>query len=97
MEQQQIILLIILMIGVYYFVSKNESFNNTCDKDSCNLKMKEFMVDKGWSFKDSSKLFKECQHCDSKWYRHSEYKVSDNGNKWSQYKSANDAYKAIRL
>lgn len=97
MEQQQIILLIILMIGVYYFVSKNESFNNTCDEDSCNLKMKEFIVDKGWSFKDSSKLFKECQHCDSKWYRHSEYKVSDNGNKWSQYKSANDAYKAIRL
>jgi hypothetical protein len=97
MERQQLVLLILLMIGLYYFMFQNESFSNSCDKKSCNNKMNEFVVEKGWSFKDSSKLFKECQHCDSKWYRHSEYKTSDNGNKWSQHSSSSDAFKSIKL
>lgn len=97
MEQKQILLLLILAIVVFYFMSNQESFRNSCDKDLCNLKMRSFVLDNQWSFKDSAKLFKECQNCKSKWYRHSENKISEDGSKWSKYKSQEEAYAALRM
>lgn len=97
MEQKEMIFLIIVVLAFIYFFTQKESFEDSCDKKACNAKMREFMVDNGWSFKDSTKLFKECQHCDSKWYRNTEFKVSDNGSKWTQYKSHQEAYDAIKF
>jgi hypothetical protein len=79
-----------------YFNNK-ETLSNTCEQELCNSKMKEFIVDNSWSFNDSSNIFKECKSCDSKWFRASEFKTSDNGKKWIKHENAQDAYDDIKM
>lgn len=98
MEQKDIILLVLFILAIMYFMNnKTETLDNTCNKTSCNNKMKEFIVDNGWSFKNSSNLFTECQHCTPTWYRHSDIKTSENGNKWKKHDSSIDAFNHVKL
>jgi hypothetical protein len=91
--------LLLLGIGclVFYFIVYKENFENTCDKDLCNTRIKEFIIDNNWSFDNSSVKFKECNACKNRWYRSSEYKTSDNGKTWVKHSNVRDAYKDIQL
>ena len=91
--------LLLLGIGclVLYFIVYKENFENTCDKDLCNTRIKEFIIDNNWSFDNSSVKFKECNACKNRWYRSSEYKTSDNGKTWVKHSNVRDAYKDIQL
>jgi hypothetical protein len=93
-NNQTLLLVILGLLGFYFFVNQ-ESFSNTCDKDLCNTKMKGFIIDNNWSFKNSSINFKECSGCKARWYRSSEYKTSDDGLKWIKHSNAKDAYNDI--
>ena len=94
----QTLLLLCLGFLVFYFFVYNEGFsNNTCDKDLCNTKMKEFIIDNNWSFNNSSLKFKECNACKNRWYRSSEYKTSNDGRTWVKHSNVRDAYDDIEI
>ena len=84
------------LIVLYFFWNKNEHFTKTCDTQVCNSKMKKF-IDNSWSFNNSLDKFKECSGCKSLWFRSSEFKTSEDGNKWKKHKDSKSAYNDIKL
>lgn len=96
MDNQTLLLLFAGILVFYFFIYK-EDFTNTCDKDLCNTKMREFVIDNNWSFNNSSVKFKECNACKSRWYRSSEYKTSDDGKTWVKHSNVRDAYSDIEI
>lgn len=93
----KILILALLGLLFFYFFIKKENFTESCDKDVCNTKMKEFIIDNNWSFNNSSIKFKECMGCDSKWFRSSELKTSNDGKIWTKHNNLKDSYNHIML
>lgn len=96
MDNQTLLLLCVGILVFYFFVYK-EGFTDTCDKDLCNTKMREFVIDNNWSFNNSSVKFKECNACKNRWYRSSEYKTSNDGKTWVKHSNVRDAYDDIEI
>ena len=89
---------IIIALFIYYFLFKNqEKLSNTCNTNLCNNKIKEFVIDNNWSFNDSTNKFKECNGCESKWFRSVENKTSNNGKIWKKHLNKTIAFNDIMI
>jgi hypothetical protein len=97
METQTFIWIGIILLIVYlYFNTKKEKLSQTCDIKACNSKMRQF-IENSWSFNNSSKQFKECNKCDSLWFRSSDFKTSTDGEVWEKHDNLREVYNDIKI
>jgi hypothetical protein len=68
----------------------------SCNKNSCNNVMNDWIINKYWAFSDTAKNFGECKNCNSRWFT-APFRTSTDGTNWKENSDRNQAYEAVKL
>jgi disulfide bond formation protein DsbB len=69
---------------------------STCNVDSCNNTMSDWINTKYWAFADTANTFGECKGCNSKWFK-APFQTSNNGNTWNNNTDRMSAYNSVKV